>query len=158
MREDEYEDYFDDEGDPFLGSIVSAATRILPKAIPFVKRGIGAVGSLLRRSGARRAVRAVPRIAARTATSLARQARAGRRPTRRRVAATMARQTARALSNRRRLAQATRRRSMAARRPTAGRAMMRYPRPRRPYPRRPYPGRRYPGRRRRIVRPRYCVL
>jgi hypothetical protein len=140
MREAEYGDY-EDEADPFLGSIVSAASSLLPRAVPLIKRGVQMVGRFLRRPGTRRAIRSIPRIVAGTATSLMRQARAGRRLTPAGVAATMARQTASTLASRRRMAQAVRRNRAAAsrfrrQRPARGRMLRR---------------------RRRIVRPRYCV-
>ena len=65
-EDEEYESYYEAEADPFLGSIVSAASSLLPKVIPFVKRGVQAVGRFLSRPGTRRVIRGIPRMVART--------------------------------------------------------------------------------------------
>jgi hypothetical protein len=133
----------DGEGDPFLGDIVggllgesdmedlegydherdeffpliAAAAPMLAKAVPLIGRGIKAVGKLMRgRHATRPGIRALPRIAANTAASLARQARSGRPITPRNVASTMARQTTRALATPRKFNRVARQnRSAAAR-------------------------------------------
>jgi hypothetical protein len=108
---------YEDEADPFLPALIPLAASILPKAIPLVSKGIRAVGKALSGSKrSRKAIRTLPRVAAKTATSLARQAKAGRPISRKRVAATMARQTAKNLVKPARLAKAMRRNKAVARR------------------------------------------
>lgn len=99
MGETDHEDpelWEDGEGDQFLPLIGLAA-----KAIPLVAKGVRAVGKAMNASRqTRKMVRTLPRVTAKTATSLARQARAGRPITPQRVARTMARQTAKTLVKR----------------------------------------------------------
>jgi hypothetical protein len=89
---------YDHERDEFF-PLIAAAAPMLAKAVPLISRGIKAVGKLMRgRRATRAGIRALPRIAANTAASLARQTRSGRQITPRSVAATMSRESARALS------------------------------------------------------------
>ena len=110
---------YDRERDEFF-PLIAAAAPLLAKAVPLIGRGVKAVGKLMRgRRATRPAIRALPRIAANTAASLARQARSGRQITPRNVAATMARQTTRALSTPRRFNRVARQNRTAAARAQA---------------------------------------
>jgi len=121
LFEDGEQESYDGERDDFLPLLAAA----LPAVLPLVKKGVGAVGKVLRGNRATRpAIRALPRIAAKTAASLARQAGTGRRLTPQRVAATVAQQASRTLASRRGLAQA-----IQANRVGAGRAQARPSRP-----------------------------
>ena len=86
------------ESDQFL-PLIGLAAKLLPKALPFVRKGIHALGKVMKRSPQQRKVIAatLPRVIAKTATSLARQARTGKPVTPQNVAGTMARQTAKAI-------------------------------------------------------------
>lgn len=120
---EDFEDYEDEEADYFLPALIPLATSLLPKAMPLISKGIGALGRLFRgrrRRGRRReseaAIKTLPKIVAKTVTSLKRQATAGKPITRKVVAATMARQTAKTLANPRTLAKAAKTKSVTARR------------------------------------------
>lgn len=86
------------ESDQFL-PLIGLAAKLLPKALPFVRKGIRALGRVMKSSPQRRKVigATLPQLIAKTATSLARQAQAGKPITPQRVAGTMARQTAKAI-------------------------------------------------------------
>ncbi len=136
-----------DEADQFIPIIAGLASKLLPKALPLVGRGIRALGSAFGRSrAARPMLRTLPRMAAQAATRLART-----RATPTRVINTMSRQLGRTMATPRRLA-------TAIRRPLPGRPLPGRPMPGRPMPGRPMPGRR-PGYMRRPgfpQRPRYA--
>jgi len=120
---EDYEDYedYEYEADPFFGAIASLAA-------PLIGKGIGALGRWLRRRRRRRrprrsrefeyeaAIKAIPKIAAKTAVTLKRQKKAGRPITRKKVAAAMAKSTAKALKSKKALAKSARRNRMAANR------------------------------------------
>jgi hypothetical protein len=159
---EDYEDYEDYERDEFLPALIPLATSLLPKAIPFIKKGIQAIGKVMARSPrTRKTVKALPRIAAKTVTSLARQAETGRPITKQRIAATVAQQASKTLASKPKLAaamkptvaaaaQARRNGSAIAARKMAQRAAYG-----------PVAGIGVPrmgvSRRRRLIRPRYCV-
>lgn len=114
-EESDFED-FEAERDEFLPAL-------LPMAAPLIGKGIKALGSLFRRNRkTRAATRALPRIAAKTAESVTRQARRGRRITPQTVARTMARQTAKTIASRPAVA-----RAIQQNRAAAGRAQSRGP-------------------------------
>jgi hypothetical protein len=114
-EESDYED-FEAERDEFLPAL-------LPMAAPLIGKGIKALGGLFRRNRkTRSATRALPRIAAKTAESVARQARRGRPVTPQTVARTMARQTAKTIASRPTIA-----RAIQQNRAAAGRAQSRGP-------------------------------
>jgi hypothetical protein len=149
--EDGYEGYsYEEAPDEEFLPLIPLAASLLPKAIPLVKRGVKALGKALHRNPKARksAVRALPKIAMKANVQLAKQARRGVKVTPKRVAAAVARQTAKTISTPRKLAKAvapTPTTRLAPRIPTAlGTA---------PRPMTGYAG----PRRRRIVRPRYCV-
>lgn len=109
----EYEDDFElyeAEGDEFFGALAS----LIPAAIPLVKSGARALGRLFSRRRRRRrsrreaeaAIKAIPKIVAKTGVTLKRQAKAGKPVTRKKVAAVMAKTTAKTLANPRALAKA----------------------------------------------------
>lgn len=87
------------EADQFLGALAGLASKIIPKALPmlrkalpFVQKGIQMAGKLMRSTPQTRPmVRTIPRFAAGTMTQLARQARSGRPVTKNHVAAAMGR-------------------------------------------------------------------
>jgi hypothetical protein len=92
------EESWDHERDEFL-PLIPLAAQALPMAMPLISKGIGAIGSLFRRKPqTRRLMKTLPVIAARSATSLVKQARAGRRIKPSTVAAVMAKQTAKTLA------------------------------------------------------------
>jgi hypothetical protein len=102
---EDFETSFEDERDPFLPLLATLA----PMAMPLIQKGIGAVGKALSHSGSgRAAIRTLPRIAAKTAGELARQAEAGQPITPPVVARSLARQTASTLATRPRISQAMR--------------------------------------------------
>lgn len=97
---EDWEDYEDYEGDEFLGALIPVAASLLPKAIPWVKKGIRAVGRALREADpSGQAVKALPIIADKSVKSLARQAKVGKPLTKKRVQMTIARQTKKTLAN-----------------------------------------------------------
>src|SRR6266511_4904879 len=110
-------------------AMMSAADRAaLRRVLPHLVRGTAILTRILRRRRITRpAVRAVPTIVRRTATSLARRAAAGQPVTRRAAARTMATQTRRVLSSPRTCAAAIQRNVRAPR--TAARATTRRPAP-----------------------------
>jgi hypothetical protein len=113
---EDFETRFDEERDEFLPILAALA----PMAMPLIKKGIGAVGKALNKSGAgRAAVRTLPRIAVKTASDLARQAESGKPITPPVVAKTLARQTASSLATRPRIKQAMRANRSAASRAQA---------------------------------------
>lgn len=137
LGEAEWEDELDyelyeDEADPFLGAIMGAAKSLIPKVVPFVRRGIQTVGKFLRRPSTRSAIRSVPRMVARTAVDLRKMAQRGRPITPTSAAAVFGGNVARTLSSRRSMRRRGRRRFGL--------------------------GRRRPRHRGRVIRPRYCVL
>jgi hypothetical protein len=126
LGENDLEDLegYDHERDEFLPLLAPLLAKAVPMvaqvASPLINRGIRAVGKMMRgRRATRPAIRALPRIAANTAASLARQARRGRRITPRSVATTMAQQTTRALATPRKLGRAVQQNRVAAARAQA---------------------------------------
>jgi hypothetical protein len=102
---------------PMLGKALPFATKglakmapkVLGKVVPQLTRGVGRLSrSLFRNRSTRPLMRALPRIARNTVTSLARQVVNGRQLTPRQAALTLARQTVRVLGNPRAAAQACR--------------------------------------------------
>ncbi len=112
-----YEDdeaYYEDEADLFLpalgaiaANVLPIAAKVLPKALPFIRRGIGAIGRLFRSSGASSLVRKLPRMAAGMVMDVAKQA-GRRRLSPQQIAALMARRAARTVANPRRISTAFR--------------------------------------------------
>jgi len=103
---------------PLLGKALPIATKglaklapkVLGKVVPNLTRGVGRLTrSLFRSKAARPLLRAVPRIARNTVSSLALQVANGRPLTARTAAQTLARQTARVLGNPRAASHACRR-------------------------------------------------
>lgn len=96
---------------PFAAKgITKLAPRVLGKVVPNLTRGIGNLSrSLYRNRTTRPLMRALPRIAQNTVASIARQVANGSSITPRTAALTLARQTARVLSNPRSLARTCRR-------------------------------------------------
>ncbi len=93
-----------EEADQFIPIIASLGAKLLPKVIPHIGKGIKALGSLFgRKPRTRRMISALPRVAARTATSLAR-----RRPTPRRTIGYMSQSLGRTLATPRHAATAMR--------------------------------------------------
>jgi hypothetical protein len=153
-----------DEVDQFIPVIAGLASKLLPKAMPLIGKGIGAIGRLFgRRRRSRPLIRTLPRIAAQTATRLARQ-----RATPGRVINTMSRNVGRTLASRQRVAAAMRRASVASSprytprpgiAPRPGLASQRGYSLGTGYVRRPgYARRPGYGRRRRILAPVYAVV
>jgi hypothetical protein len=106
-----------DEVDQFIPVIAGLASSLLPKAMPLIGKGIGAIGRLF--GGRRRSrplIRTLPRVAAQTATRLARQ-----RATPGRVINTMSRSLGQSLASPQRAAAAMRRPGYARRRGIAPR-------------------------------------
>jgi hypothetical protein len=107
----------EEEAEAFIGALVPLAARVIPRIAPAVMRaapqlirGVANVTRVLRSSPAtRQLVRTVPNIVRRTAASLAQQSSQGRPVTPARAVQTLARQTARVISNPRRCAQAIQR-------------------------------------------------
>ncbi len=95
------------QAEAFIGALVPLAARLIPHVAPAIMRsapqlirGASNVTRMLRANPSTRPlVRAVPAIVQRTARSMANQAAAGRPPTPQRAMQTMARQTARTLSD-----------------------------------------------------------
>ncbi len=87
------------ESDQFL-PLIGLAAKLLPKALPLVRKGIKGLSRVMKSSPQSQKVVAasLPRVIAKTATNLARQAQAGKPITPQRVASTMARQTAKAIA------------------------------------------------------------
>jgi len=125
---EDFEDFedledFEDEADPFLPALLPfaakalpIAAKVLPHALPFVKRGIRALGRFFRESEAEQAAVAIPTIVARTATEIAKRTQAGKPVARKHVVAAMARQTAKTLGNKQTLAAAIKQNRAAVRR------------------------------------------
>jgi hypothetical protein len=89
--------------------LAKAAPRILGRVVPHLTRGVGRLTrSLFRGRGTRPLLRALPRIARNTVSSLALQVANGRKLTPRQAALTLARQTARVLGSPRAAAHACR--------------------------------------------------
>ena len=125
------------EADQFLGALASIASKAIPAiakvARPLVKRGIQAAGRFLRSRG-RRAIRALPTVAARTVRDISNDVRSGRPMTMQRGLATLSRNAARTYLSSRRRAQAQRMAMLRARRYAARRRMRPYRMRRRMYP------------------------
>lgn len=92
---DDFEDFedYDEEADEFFGLIAKAIPKIAKFAAPLVKKGIGAVGKLLRSKRTRGFVRQLPKVALNTAASLAQRSASGRPISPSYVAATLGRNT-----------------------------------------------------------------
>lgn len=107
----------EEEAEAFVGALVPLAARLIPRIAPAVMRaapqlirGVANVTRVLRSSPAtRQLVRTVPNIVRRTAASLAQQSSQGRPVTPAGAVRTLARQTARVISNPQRCAQAVQR-------------------------------------------------
>lgn len=111
------------DNEDFEGQRDEFLPALLPMAAPLIGKGVQALGKLFRGNRkTRAATRALPRIATRTAQSVARQARRGRPVTPQTVARTMARQTARTVASRPTFA-----RAIQQNRAAAGRAQSRGP-------------------------------
>jgi hypothetical protein len=123
LREGDFEDYedqeemFDGEGDQFLPALLPLAKVLLPHAIPLVKRGIRTIGRALREADpSKQSVKVLPIVAAKTVASLAKQAKAGKKLTPKRVNTTLASQTKKVLANPQQVAKAITQNQKAARR------------------------------------------
>ena len=90
LYDEDYEGY-DEEADEFFGLIAKAIPKIAKFAAPLVKKGIGAVGKLLRSKRTRSFARRLPRMALNTAASVAQRAASGRSVTPGYIAATLGR-------------------------------------------------------------------
>lgn len=107
----------EEEAEAFIGALIPMAARLLPQAAsavmrvaPQLVRGAANVTRVLRSSPAtRQLVRTVPTIVRRTAASIAQQNSQGRPVTPARAVQTLARQTARVISNPQRCVQVIRR-------------------------------------------------
>jgi hypothetical protein len=107
----------EEEAEAFVGALIPLAARVIPRIAPAVMRaapqlirGVANVTRVLRSNPAtRQLVRTVPNIVRRTAASLAQQSSQGRPVTPARAVRTLARQTARVISNPQRCAQAVQR-------------------------------------------------
>jgi hypothetical protein len=170
------------ESDQFF-PLIGLAAKLLPKALPLIRKGIKGLSRVMKSSPQSQKVvgASLPQLIAKTATTLARQAQAGKPITPQTVASTMARQTAKAIAR----PAAVRRGAQANREAARQHVQAKGPAPRVPVrtargsrtvaiPVRPavvrravqggpvplgsprIVGRAYGGRRR-IVRPRYCV-
>jgi hypothetical protein len=97
-----------EEADQFLPIVASLAGKLLPKALPFVKKGIGALGRLFsRRRRTRPLMSTLPRVAAQAAMNM------GQGPvTPRRAVGALSQSLAQTLANRQRAAAAMRHRPM----------------------------------------------
>jgi hypothetical protein len=96
----EQEDMEDFESDQFLPALLPLATSLLPKAMPFVKKGIQALGRALRETdSSKQSVKVLPVVAAKSVASLAKQAKAGKKITPKRVNATIVAQAKKTLTN-----------------------------------------------------------
>jgi hypothetical protein len=97
----------EDEAEAFIGSLVPLAAKAAPallRAAPHLTRAVSTVGRQLRANPSTRPlVRVLPSIVQRTAHTVNRQAAAGHRITPHRAVRTLARHTARTLSNPRQL-------------------------------------------------------
>ena len=103
---EDFEDY-EDEADPFFPALLPLAAKVLPMAAPLLKRGVQAIGKALREADpSKQAVKALPVVAAKAATSLAKQAKAGKPITPKRVQATLAKEAQKTLSNPKQVAKA----------------------------------------------------
>jgi hypothetical protein len=105
---EDYEDY-EDESDMFFPALIPLAASLLPKAIPWIKKGVSAVGKVINSSPRTRPIlKALPKIAARTALSVARKAQQKGRITPKQVAASVAHATAKTLATKKNVAKAMR--------------------------------------------------
>jgi len=127
-EEEDMED-LEDEADPFLPALIPLAAKalpiaakVLPHALPFLKRGVSAIGRLFRESEAEQATRAIPTIIAATTTKLAKKAQAGKPIGKKDVIATLARQTAKTVASKPALTAAVQQNRAATRRVQAARA------------------------------------
>lgn len=97
---EDYEDYEDYEGDPFFGALLPIAANLLPAAMPLIKKGVKAIGKALRESDpSGQAVKTLPKIAKDATKKLARQAKAGKPITKKKVAKALASSTRKTLAN-----------------------------------------------------------
>jgi hypothetical protein len=155
----EGESDYEEEGDEFFPALLPLAAQALPMAMPLISKGIGALGKLFsrRRRTRESLMETLPVIAAKSVTSLAKQAQAGKPINRGKVAAIVARQTAKTLASKPAVANAVQANKEMAygnlTTPGGWRANFRYS------GQSPYSGYQQPSgrRRRRIIRPRYCV-
>jgi hypothetical protein len=114
---EELDDGFNGEGDPFLPALLPIAKMLLPHAMPLVKRGIRAIGRALREADpSKQSVKVLPIVAAKTVASLAKQAKAGKKLTPKRINTTLASQTKKTLANPQQVAKAITQNQKAARR------------------------------------------
>ncbi|WP_433785347.1 hypothetical protein ACQPX6_03085 [Actinomycetospora sp. CA-101289] len=103
------------EAEAFIGALVPLAAKLLPKAVPLIRkigsplvRGVSQLARrLMRDPGTRRLIRAIPIIITRSMQSLTDQAANGRRLTTDVVVRTIARITSEVLGDRRRARRAT---------------------------------------------------
>ncbi len=104
---EDFEDFEDGEGDQFFPALLPLAKMVLPHALPLLKRGIQRVGRALREADpSKQSVKVLPIVAAKTVASLAKQAKAGKPLTPKRVNATIAAQTKKTLASPKQVAKA----------------------------------------------------
>jgi hypothetical protein len=96
----EQEEMEDFEGDQFFPALLPLATTLLPKAIPWVKKGVQALGRALRETdSSKQSVKVLPVVAAKSVASLAKQAKSGKKITPKRVNATIVAQAKKTLTS-----------------------------------------------------------
>jgi hypothetical protein len=143
------EEAWEPEADEFFPALLPLAAKALPAAMPLISKGIGALGKLFsRKRRTRPMMEALPVIAAKAATDVAKQAKKGKiKPST--VAAVVAKQTAKTLATKPAVTKAAK--------ATKEMAYSGYGPRRRPH--NGYPSHRggYGQQRRRVIRPRYCV-
>lgn len=79
----DHEGYYEDgeQSDMFLPALIPLAAKVLPMAMPLVKKGITAAGKALFKSGKKHLVKALPNIAKDVVAGVARDVRSKRRVT-----------------------------------------------------------------------------